>query len=46
VRKIIKKPLKDVEYMIDTGRRIDSDLMYNNAPRVPGIKDERAKPRF
>ena len=41
-----KKALKDVEYMIDTGRKLDSDLMYNIAPRVPGIRDERAIPRF
>lgn len=41
-----KKALKDVEYMIDTGRRLDSDFMYNIAPRVPGIRYERAKPRF
>jgi hypothetical protein len=46
VRKIIKKALKDVEYMIDTGRRLDSYLIYYIAPRVPGIRDERAKPRF
>ena len=41
-----KKALKDVEYMIDTGRKLDSDLMYNIAPRVPDIRDERAKHRF
>lgn len=41
-----KKALKDVVYMIDTGRKLDYDLMYNNAPSVPGIKDERAKHRF
>jgi len=44
--KYYKKALKDVEYMIDTGRKLDSYLMYNIAPRVPGIRDERAKHRF
>ena len=32
--------------MIDTARKLDSDLMYNIAPRVPDIRDERAKHRF
>ena len=32
--------------MIDTGRKLDSDLMYNIVPRVPNIRDERAKHRF